>query len=129
MEQVAASVWNAIAKSQELRNPSFKLLMAMSQDKLTEALAEQATALEQAGHLASVINAYQQMAPLLSENEAISSYINQTDNSDLRAALPEVLNAPEAVAIASQERPLSSSEQSELLKLLQPLTPASSLND
>lgn len=127
MHQVAASVWNAIAKSQELRNPSFKLLMAMSQDKMTEALAGQATALEQAGHPASVINAYQQMAPLLAENQAISSYINQTGNSDLRAALPEVLNAPEAVAIASQERPLSKNEQETLLQMLRPLTPASSI--
>lgn len=127
MNQVAAAVWNAIAKSQELRNPSFQLLMAMSQDKMTEALESQATVLEQNGTPISVINAYQQMAPLLAENEAISSYINQTGNSDLRAALPEVLNAPEAVAIASQERPLSKSEQEKLLQMLQPLTPATSL--
>lgn len=127
MHQVAAAVWNAIAKSQELRNPSFKILMAMPQDEMTAALDQQATALEQNGTPDSVINAYQQMAPLLAENEAISAYINQTGNSDLRAALPEVLNAPEAVAIAAQERPLSKSEQETLLQLLQPLTPASSL--
>lgn len=123
MHQVAAAVWNAIAKSQELRNPSFRLLMAMPQDKMTEELASQADALEQSGTPVSVINAYQQMAPLLAENQAISAYINQTGNSDLRAALPEVLNAAEAVAIASLERPLSRSEQATLLQMLQPLTP------
>ena len=124
MHQVAASVWNEIAKSQELRNPSFRLLMAMPQDKMTEALASQADALEQNGTPVSVINAYQQMAPLLAEHQAISSYINQTGNSDLREAMPEVLNAPEAVAIASLERPLTRSEQATLLQMLQPLTPA-----
>lgn len=124
MHQVAASVWNEIAKSQELRNPSFRLLMAMPQDKMTEALASQAEALEKSGTPVSVINAYQEIAPLLAEHQAISSYINQTGNSDLREAMPEVLNAPEAVAIASLERPLSRSEQATLLQMLQPLTPA-----
>lgn len=127
MNQVAAAVWNAIASSQELQNPSFKILMAMPQDEMTQALEEQANVLEQNGTPASVINAYQQMAPLLAENQAISAYINQTGNSDLRAAMPEVLNAPEAVAIASQERPLSRSEQATLLQMLQPLTPATSI--
>jgi hypothetical protein len=124
MHQVAASVWNEIAKSQELRNPSFRLLMAMPQDKMTEALASQADALEKSGTPISVINAYQEIAPLLAEHQAISSYINQTGNSDLREAMPEVLSAPEAVAIASLERPLSRSEQATLLQMLQPLTPA-----
>ncbi len=128
MHQVAASVWNAIAKSQELRNPSMRILMQLTQEEMDEVLRAQANALEARSVPDSVINAYQAMAPLLAENEAISSYINQTDNSDLRTALPEVLNAPEAVAIASQERPLSESEQQQLLDLLQPLTPGTSLN-
>lgn len=126
MHQVAAPVWNAIAKSQELRNPSLKILMAMPQQEMDEVLSAQAGQLEANGTPTSVVNAYQQMAPLLAEHEAISSYINQTGNSDLRAALPEVLNAPEAVAIASLERPLSESEQETLLNLLLPLTPANS---
>lgn len=129
MQQVPASVWNAIADSQTLQNPSMQQLFPMSQPDLDAALASQAQALTKAGKTDSVINAYQQMAPLLAENEAISEYINQTGNSDLRSAMPEVLTAPEAVAIASQDRPLSKSEQSTLLTLLQPLTPASSVND
>lgn len=127
MHQVATAVWNAIANSQALRNPSFQQLMTLPQDQLTAALDSQADALEHSGTPDSVINAYQQMAPLLAEHQAISAYINQTGNSDLRTALPEVLNAAEAVAIAAQERPLSKSEQATLLQLLQPLTP--SLND
>lgn len=128
MQQVPASVWNQIAQTQPLRNPSMQQLFPMSQQQLDDALSAQALTLESHGLTDSVINAYQLMAPLLAENQAISAYINQTGHSDLRAALPEVLNAPEAVAIASQENPLSASEQSELLNLLLPLTPASSIN-
>lgn len=128
MQQVPASVWNQIAQTQPLRSPSMQALFPLSQQALDNALAAQALMLEVHGLTDSVINAYQLMAPLLAENQAISAYINQTGHSDLRAALPEVLNAPEAVAIASQENPLSASEQSELLNLLLPLTPASSIN-
>lgn len=128
MRQVPASVWNEIAKTQELSNPSMKVLFAMKQNEMDAALDAQARALEKSGTPDSVINAYQLMAPLLAENQAISQYINQTGNSDLRSGLPEILNAQEAVSIASQDRPLSSSEQSTLLELLQPMTPASSIN-
>lgn len=128
MQQVPASVWNEIARTQELSNPSMKMLFEMKQSVMDGALEMQARALEKSGVPDSVINAYQQMAPLLAENQAISRYIEQTGNSDLRLALPEILNAQEAVAIASQDRPLSSSEQSALLELLQPMTPASSIN-
>jgi hypothetical protein len=128
MQQVPASVWNQIAQTQPLQNPDMRQLFTMSQPQLDEALASQAQALSKAGQTDSVINAYQLMAPLLAENQAISNYINQTGHSDLRSALPEVLNAPEAVAIASQENPLSKSEQATLLKLLLPLMPTSSVN-
>lgn len=128
MRQVPASVWNEIAKTQELSNPSMKVLFAMKQNEMDAALEAQSRALEKSGTPDSVINAYQVMAPLLAENQAISQYINQTGNSDLRSALPEILNAQEAVSIAALDRPLSNSEQSALLELLQPMTPASSIN-
>lgn len=128
MQQVPASVWNQIAQTQPLQNPSMQLLFPMNQTQLDAALASQAQALAQAGQTDSVINAYQLMAPLLAENQAISQYINQTGHSDLRSAMPEVLNAPEAVAIASQENPLNASEQKALLNLLLPMMPASSVN-
>lgn len=125
MHQVAAAIWNAIAKSQELRSPSFKLLMAMTQSEISEALDEQATALEKAGAPDSVINAYQQMAPILAEHEAISAYINQTGRFDLRAALPEILNVREAVSLASIDRFLSIEEQRTLFIMLTLLQPPS----
>lgn len=128
MYQVPTAVWNEVAKQPEMRFQAFKLIMSMTQDEMLEALNQQAEALAQNGVPDSVINAYQTMAPLLAENEAISAYINKTDNSNLRAALPEVLNAPEAVAIAEQDRPLSEAEQQLLLEMLTPLEPATSIN-
>lgn len=128
MHQVPASVWNEIARTQELRNPSFRQLMAMPQDKMLKELGRQAEALTANKVPDSVINAYQAMAPLLAENEAISQHIEQTGNLSLRAALPEVLNAPEAVAIASKDRSLSRSEKKLLLTMLKRLEPSTSIN-
>lgn len=128
MHQVPASVWNEIARTQELRNPSFRQLMAMPQDKMLKELGRQAEALTANKVPDSVINAYQAMAPLLAENEAISQHIEQTGNSSLRASLPEILNAPEAVAIASKDRSLSRSEKKLLLTMLKRLEPATSIN-
>lgn len=128
MYQVAPSVWNAIAQTQRLRNPSFRQLMSLPQDEMLTELDAQASQLEANGVPVSVINAYQQIAPLLAENEAISAYINQTGSSELRQALPEVLNAPEALAIADKDSPLSDPERAQLLKMLTPLEPATSLN-
>lgn len=128
MYQVPARIWNEIAASEELVNPSFQKLMQMNQEQLTQALESQAQALEANGVPDRVIVAYQEIAPLLSENAAISRYINRTGNSSLRDALPEILNAEEAVVIATQDRPLSKSEQKTLLDMLKRLEPETSLN-
>lgn len=128
MHQVPARVWNEIAASEELVNPSFQKLMQMTQEQLTQALESQAKVLEARGVPDSVIVAYQRLAPLLAENEAISRYINRTGNSSLRDALPEILNAEEAVVIATQDHPLSKSEQQTLLDMLKRLEPETSLN-
>lgn len=128
MYQVPARVWNEIAASEELASPSFERLMKMNDEQILQALDEQAKVLEARGVPDSVIVAYQRLAPLLAENEAISRYINRTGNSSLRDALPEILNAEEAVVIATQDQPLSKSEQKTLLDMLKRLEPASSLN-
>lgn len=128
MYQVPARIWNEIAASEELVNPSFERLMKMNDEQILQALDEQAKVLEARGVPDSVIVAYQRLAPLLAENEAISRYINRTGNTSLRDALPEILNAEEAVVIATQDRPLSKSEQKILLDMLKRLEPETSLN-
>lgn len=127
MHQVAMRVWNEIAKTQQLRNPSFQQLMAMSQDEMTQVLESQAKALEAHDVPDGVISAYLQMAPLLAEHEAISRYIEQTGNFSLRTALPEVLSAAEATAIAGKDRRLSKSEAQQLQTMLMRLEPTTSL--
>lgn len=128
MYQVPANIWNEIARTQKLVNPSFQRLMAMNGAAMQAALEDQAQALENNGVPDSVIAAYQEIAPLLAENEAISRYINETGNSSLRSALPEILNADEAVVIASRDHVLSKSEQQTLLHMLKRLEPETSLN-
>lgn len=123
MYQIPAALWNEIAATEELSNPSFRRLMAMPQAEMDKALDEQATALEKAGHSDAVINAYQAVAPLLAENQAISRFINKTGNSSLRDALPEILTASEAMVVASQDRVLSKSEQQTLQRMLSRLEP------
>lgn len=128
MYQVPARVWNAIAATGSLRNPSFKILMAMPEEQMLKDLDEQAKVLAKRGVSDSVISAYQELAPLLAEHEAISRYINQTGNFDLRAALPEILSPQEAVAIAAKDRLLSASDKTQLKQMLTRLAPTTSLN-
>lgn len=128
MYQLPAQVWNLIAQQPEMQNPSMKALMSMNQEQMDSALQQQADALTQNGVPDSVINAYQTMGPLLAENQAISSYIEKTGNSDLRKACPEVISAPEALAVAKQDYRLSEPEQQQLLQMLTQLEPTTSLN-
>ena len=128
MYQLPAQVWNQIAQQPEMQNPSMKALMAMDQEQMDSALQQQADALTKNGTPDSVINAYQTMGPLLAENQAISAYIEKTGNSDLRRACPEVTSAPEALALAKQDYPLSEPEQQQLQQMLMPLEPATSIN-
>jgi hypothetical protein len=55
--------------------------------------------------------------PLLVENEAISRYVQQSDQLYLRNSLPELLTVNEAVTIATQEYRLNL-QQAQRLKLL-----------
>src|SRR5690606_18379127 len=103
MYQVPARVWNEIAASEELVNPSFERLMKMNDEQILQALDEQAKVLEARGVPDSVIVAYQRMAPLLAENEAISRYINRTGNTSLRDALPEIRSEEHTSELQSRE--------------------------
>ena len=128
MYQPPAQVWNLIARQPEMQNPSMKALMSMNQEQMDSALQQQADTLTQNGVPDNVINAYQTMGPLLAENQAISSYIEKTGNSDPRKACPEVISAPEVLAVAKQDYRLNEPEQQQLLQMLMQLEPMTSLN-
>jgi len=121
MYQVATRFWNEIAATQVLKTEWAKVLFAMNSEEMLEALDAQANALETRGIPNAVILAYQQMAPLLVENDAISRYIVATENLSLRAAMPEVATVDEAVYLAAAERSLNQEQARILASLLEAL--------
>jgi len=65
-----------------------------------------------------VILAHRLVAPLLMENEAISSFIVETHQASLRASLPEVISTAEAVSLATAEYRLTGPQQTLLEQAL-----------
>lgn len=118
MYQVPMSVWNGIAKSQPLSQP-WATLFRLTPEELPEKLEELVDKpLEAAGADNRVVMAYRLVAPLLMETEAISSYLEETQQSMLRTSLPELISVNEAVILASTEYRLTPSQQSKLKQLL-----------
>jgi hypothetical protein len=74
--------------------------------------------LEQMGADNRVILAYRLVAPLLIENEAISAYLEESQQPTLRASLPEINSVNEAVMLASMEYEMTPSQQRKLTQLL-----------
>lgn len=118
MYQVPTPVWNDIARSQPLSQPWAKLFR-MNYAQLVESLPKLVDEpIEALGADNSTVLAYRLVAPLLQENEAISAYIEETENLSLRASLPEINSVNEAVMLASEEYRLNQSQQNKLEKLL-----------
>ena len=118
MYQVPMRVWNEIAMSQPLSEPWLQLFHATPEtfpallDKLVD------KPLEKMGVDDRVILAYRLVAPLLIENEAISAYLEESQQPTLRASLPEINSVNEAVMLASMEYEMTPSQQRKLTQLL-----------
>ena len=119
MYQVAAPIWNQIAKSGKVQNPVLKSLMSLDQEKLTAELETQADILESKGYSDSVILAYQTVAPLFLERHAIQSWMADNERVELMRALPEVVSIDEAVALMTLEYRLGEMEADPLRQLLE----------
>lgn len=118
MYQVPATVWNDIAAKQKLATPWAKRLFPTPPDKMDGALEQESKSLAAQGVSdPSVRSSFLQMAPLLWEREAIAKHLQA--NSDLTQALPNVEDAQEATMLASQDRPLNTSSQAQLTRLLE----------
>lgn len=118
MHQVPTAVWNEIAKSQPLSEP-WATLFRMTPEQLTKGVEEKMDApAEAAGADNRTVLAYRLTAPLLVENEAISAYLEETQQSSLRTSLPELTSVSEAVMLASMEYRLTRSQQAKLKELL-----------
>lgn len=114
MYQAAAPIWNALAETQPLQTEMAKRLFPLEQEALSKALeADHARLAAEVGE--GVALAYQTVAPLLWERKAIAAFV---DRNGPNPALPEVLSIEEAVAIASMDHLLTSSEQKTLREKL-----------
>lgn len=121
MLQVPSQVWNRIAAQGKLKSRWAKKLFSMSRDEMTKEQDQQARLLEKRGYPAKVILAYQQMAPLLVEHQAISQYIETTENTALRRGMPEVMSVGEALTYSAKEWGLTQPELVRLSGLLRKL--------
>lgn len=122
MLQVPAKVWNEIAETERLRSKAMDLLFRMNDRQMAAQMDAQAKALKEAKKGdALVIGAYLKLGPLLVENEAISRYIERTESSDLRTALPELTTVPETLELAQMEYRLDEKQLSQLQALLSKL--------
>lgn len=118
MQQVPMRVWNQIAMSQPLGQP-WATLFRLEPEELPARLAELVDKpLAQLGADNRVTLAYRLVAPLLMETEAISSYLEETQQQTLRASLPELTSVNEAVTLASMEYRLTPFQQRKLTQLL-----------
>ena len=117
MYQTPLPVWNEIARSQALSQPWATLFRLPTLAQLTQALEPLEKQLEAKGVDAKTVRAYLLTAPLLVENEAISTYLEESNRFSLRSSLPELTTVNEAVILASLEFRLSTSQQARLAKL------------
>src|ERR1017187_8421682 len=118
MECVPAQILNAIASSHELKTEWAPRLFQMNdQDKMTDQ-AQQYLALTRRGISHRVAANYQELAPLMAENEAISRYVMEKNDPELRMLLPEICSPVEAMRIADDLRPMSRPERLQLATML-----------
>ncbi len=114
----SATMLNKVAKTVKLKHPSMDLLFRMKQAELDRFLSGQYKALVEAGNDPVVAQAYQMLAPMLAENEAISEFVETTGDISLRAAFPEILSKAELIMIADQELMLTEEQKRGLARLL-----------
>jgi hypothetical protein len=119
MYQATPEVWNAIAASQPL-SPYWAPLFRANPAEMGARLAALQTNAEKWLGLTDpkLLRSFLLVAPLLSENEAISAYLEESGRQDLRAALPEVCSVTEAVSLATAEYRLSTPQQTFLATAL-----------
>lgn len=119
MNQVPTAIWNAIAETQPLQTKWAKVWFRHQGNDLDASLDHEAMKLRRANVENKVIVALQTVRPLLVENRAISDWISETNQPELRQALPEILDLAEAGRLAAMEHRLSQSQVEQLQSLLQ----------
>jgi len=118
MRQIPAGIWNEIAQSQTLKAQPWAMIAKQEPEDLEAELQKLEQKLDKEGVPNKVILAYLLTAPLLMENQAISRFIQETQQYGLRSSLPELTTISEAVALATAEYRLTALHQKRLKSLL-----------
>ena len=119
MYQVPVRILNKIATTQSLKTAwCRKMFQIRSQEALTASLELEADKMIEKGVPLQVVLAYQEIGPLLAEHRAISRFVAEEGDPQLRALLPEILEVDEALEIAQMDRPTLYSHRKQLRDLL-----------
>ena len=110
MHQCPQAIWNRIARMEPL-DPFWRKVMEIPPEKAEEAYRMVDDLAEKVTKDPTVVLAFRVLAPLLMENEAISSFIVETGQGALRTSLPEVISTAEAVSLATAEYRLTPYQQ------------------
>ena len=116
MLNVAAGMWNEIATTQKMATERWARLAAMGPQEMADALEQEMEKIGLTGRMARI---FATVAPLLMENEAISRWIQESDQPHLRAIFSDLTTIGEAIALADQEFNLTETERKELRRLLE----------
>lgn len=116
MTEVAASVWNEIARTQDLATEAATISFRLGPDQLADLETEWVKREVKRGTPERVASRLPTYYPLLAEASAIQTYL--VENPALRSALPEILTPEDAAEIAAREWRLSLEEKGKLQALL-----------
>ena len=113
---VPIGIWNQIAP--QIQHKELARIFSMtSQEKADAALSQWAQS--KAGSAPMLLAAFEEIAPLLLENVAISKWT--ASNPQWLMALPEVLTVGEAARLAQADYMLSATETAQLIRHLRAL--------
>lgn len=113
---VPIQVWNQIAP--QMQNKELARIFAMTSQEKADAALDQWAA-KAVGEEPMLRLAFQEIAPLLAENVAISRWTEK--NPDWKQALPEVLTAGEAAHLAQADYMLDAPQTEQLIAQLRAL--------
>lgn len=117
MHQVGHWVWNGIAARGGLETSFATRVFPLAGAEFDAAVEQEARRLEMRGVASATVRAsYLTFMPLLWERRAIAAYV--ADYPELMAALPNIEDVDEAIAMATSDHGLDATEQRQLKELL-----------
>jgi len=116
MTFLPAAVWNQIAREQDLQSPAAKVAFQLNSKQLAKQDDLWMQREEKAGTPRRVARCLPTCLPLLTESQAVNQFVSQ--HPEMRNALPEMLDAEEAVGLMTADYRLTAVEQATLTRLL-----------